>query len=211
MCRKSRRKKASVPPKKWLVQAVTIGGVLLLVVLVLVLKGQEQADDPAALAEPRAQPITTLPEAPIQATATLPEAVGQTQATAELAQATALPNELPEAQLERLLTAGQPTLAFFHSNNCVQCIKMMGVVEQVYPEFADAVALVDVNVYDQRNASLLQRARIRAIPTQIFFDQTGEGMMVMGAMDPGQFREQMQALVVAAACETESDSGVCTP
>ena len=212
MSRKSHRKKADVPSKKWLVQAATIGGVLLLVVLVLVLKGQEQADDPAALAEPRAQAITALPEASIQATATLPEAVGQTQATAELAQATPLPNELPEAQLERLLTAGQPTLAFFHSNSCVQCIKMTGVVEQVYPEFADEVALVDVNVYDQRNASFLQRARIGAIPTQIFFDQTGQGTMIMGAMDPDRFREQMRALVVAADdCETESDSGMCTP
>ena len=92
------------------------------------------------------------------------------------------------------MTAGQPTLAFFHSNNCVQCIKMMEVVEQVYPEFDDSVALVDVNVYDKRNASLLQRARIRAIPTQIFFDRTGQGMVVMGAMTPDQFREQMQAL-----------------
>lgn len=205
MSRKSHRKQADVPSKKWLVQAATIGGGLLLVVLVLVLKGQEQADDPAALAEPRAQANTALPEASIQATATLPEAVGQTQATP-------LPNELPEAQLERLLTAGQPTLAFFHSNSCVQCIKMTGVVEQVYPEFADEVALVDVNVYDQRNASFLQRARIGAIPTQIFFDQTGQGTMIMGAMDPDRFREQMRALVVAADdCETESDSGMCTP
>jgi thioredoxin-like negative regulator of GroEL len=93
-----------------------------------------------------------------------------------------------------LLASGQPTLAFFHSNNCVQCIKMMEVVAEVYPKFGDSVALVDVNVYDNRNASLLQRARIRAIPTQILFDQTGQGLVVTGAMTPDQFRERMQTL-----------------
>lgn len=56
------------------------------------------------------------------------------------------------------------------------------------------MALVDVNVYDQANARLLQVARIRAIPTQIFFDRTDQGTMIMGAMTPDQFREQMQTL-----------------
>jgi thioredoxin-like negative regulator of GroEL len=160
---------------------------MLLVAAVLILKNR--AADPPAVAESRPQ-----------ATATLPEATGQTQSTAELepvgsqVAATALPDELPEAQLERLLTARQPTLAFFHSDNCVQCIKMMEVVAQVYPEFDDSVALVDVNIYDKANASLLQRARIRAIPTQIFFDRIGQGLVVMGAMTPDQFRERMRAL-----------------
>lgn len=168
-------------------QPAIIGGVLLLVALVLILKYQA-ASPPAATGSGT------------QAMATLPEAVEQTQATTVLPQAesqasvTSLRDELPEARLERSLAAGQPTLAFFHSTNCVQCIKMMQVVEQVYPEFSDQVALVDVHVYDQRNASLLQRARIRAIPTQIFIDSTGQGLVVMGAMDPQQFREQLQAL-----------------
>ena len=168
-------------------QPAIIGGVLLLVALVLILKYQA-ASPPAATGSGT------------QAIATLPEAVEQTQATAVLAQAesqapaTSLPDELPEAQLERLLAAGQPTLAFFHSTNCVQCLKMMQVVEQVYPEFSSQVALVDVNVYDQSNASLLQRARIQAIPTQVFIDSTGRGLVIMGAMDSQQFREQLQAL-----------------
>jgi thiol:disulfide interchange protein len=168
--------------------------VALLVAAILVLKNRP-ADPPAAA------------ESGPQATATLPEAVGQTEATAELesvssgaaatdpaAQGAAVPGELPEAQLDRLVIAGQPTLAFFHSNNCVQCMKMMEVVEQVYPEFEDSVALVDVNVYDKANSRLLQRAQIRAIPTQIFFDRSGQGRVVMGAMTPDQFREQMRTL-----------------
>jgi thiol:disulfide interchange protein len=176
-----RSKQARTAPRA---QLATLGGVLLLIAAVLFLKNRA--------AEP-------------QVPGTLPEAVGQTQAIAELekvgsqvatpgVQGSGLPDELPEAHLERLLEAGQPALVFFHSDNCVQCIKMMEVVAQVYPEFKSGVALVDVNVYDRANARLLQRAQIRAIPTQIFFDRTGQGWVIMGAMTPDQFREQMQAL-----------------
>jgi thiol:disulfide interchange protein len=183
------RKHASQRPKQTRTapraQLATLGGVLLLIAAVLVLKNRAAG-----------------PPVP----GTLPEAVGQTQAIAELekvgSQAAAapglpgsgLPDELPEAHLERLLAAGQPALAFFHSDNCVQCIKMMEVVAQVYPEFNASVALVDVNVYDKANSRLLQRAGIRAIPTQIFFDRTGQGRVIMGAMTPDQFRDQMQTL-----------------
>ena len=71
---------------------------------------------------------------------------------------------------------------------------MMQVVDEVYPEFGGSVALVDVNVYDETNRNLLQRAQIRSIPTQIFFDQTGQGQVIVGAMTLDQFREQMQTL-----------------
>lgn len=196
--RRNRKTQSSQKPqKKWTPgwpQLAILGGVALLVAAILILKNRP-ADPP------------THAEGVPQATATLPEATGQIRATAELepvgnpgtattpeVHGSALPGELPEAHLERLLTAGQPTLAFFHSNNCVQCIKMMEVVEQVYPEFDDSVALVDVNVYDKLNTSLLQRARIQAIPTQIFFDRTGQGTVVMGAMTADQFRERMQTL-----------------
>jgi len=175
-------------------QLAVLGGVAVLAAAILLLKDRPAGPPAVAQSGP-------------QATATLPEAVGRTETTAELAQvhsqpATAapgvpgssLPGELPEAQLNRLLAAGQPTLAFFHSNNCIQCIKMMEVVEEVYPEFDESVALVDVNVYDETNRNLLQRAQIRAIPTQIFFDAIGQGWVIMGAMTPDQFREQMQTL-----------------
>jgi len=132
-------------------------------------------------------------------TATLP-AIGEKQATAVLVQSasptptTAALSDSPEAQLGRLLAAGKPTLAFFHSNNCKQCIKMMEVVAQVYPEFEGSVALVDVNVYDKANAKLLQVAGIRAIPTQIFYNSAGKGQVVLGAMEPDQFRAYLRSL-----------------
>jgi len=53
---------------------------------------------------------------------------------------------------------------------------------------------VDVNVYDQRNGNLIQRANIRAIPTMIFLDQAGQGQGYAGVMEPAALREQLQSL-----------------
>jgi thiol:disulfide interchange protein len=104
------------------------------------------------------------------------------------------PDVLPQAQLEQVLQAGQPALAFFHSNTCQLCIEMIGIVGDVYPDFADTVALVDVNVYDERNASLLQQVRLNFIPTLIFYDQSGEAQVVVGVMQAEQLRQTLATL-----------------
>ena len=102
--------------------------------------------------------------------------------------------ESPEVILDRALAAKQPTLAFFHSLTCASCVEMTAIVEQVYPEFKGAITLVDVNVYDDRNQALLQRAGIRAIPTLVLIDHTGQGQVFMGVMEAAQLRQNLQAL-----------------
>jgi thioredoxin-like negative regulator of GroEL len=109
-------------------------------------------------------------------------------------QAANLPSGLPEQQLGQLLAEKRPTLAFFHSNTCQQCIEMTEIVQQVYPEFARSVALVDVNVYDERNARLLQVARIRVIPTLVFYNRDGQAQTATGVMQPAQLRQVLKAL-----------------
>jgi len=102
--------------------------------------------------------------------------------------------ELPAAQLQTALSEGRPTLAFFHSTTCYQCIEMTGIVAEVYPEFGDSIALVDVNVYDERNAALLQQMRIQYIPTLIFYDRTGKGRIAVGVMGAVELRLALAAL-----------------
>ena len=102
--------------------------------------------------------------------------------------------EAPEAALDRAVAANQPTLAFFHSLTCDPCIEMTAIVEAVYPEFKGEITLVDVNVYDDRNAALLQRARIITIPTLVLIDRNGEGEWFPGVMDGPQLRQRLQAL-----------------
>ncbi len=117
----------------------------------------------------------------------------------DLARFTGEQHELPETRLNRLLDEGRPTLAFFHSNSCVQCVEMTQTIAQVFPEFATTLSLVDVDVYDQRNASLLQKARIQMIPTVIFFDHTGAGRVAVGSIPADQLRADLQELAEGAA------------
>jgi thiol:disulfide interchange protein len=94
----------------------------------------------------------------------------------------------PADQLNQALAAGQPVLVFMHSNNCQSCIDMMKVVNQVYPEFAGQIALVDVDVYDDANVPLMQRLGLRYIPTVVVFDKTGQSAQNVGAMKADAFR-----------------------
>ena len=103
-------------------------------------------------------------------------------------------NQTAEALLDQYLEEGKQIFVFFHSNNCQSCIDMIAVVNQVYPDYKNSVALVDVNVYDPANQNLLRRANIYSIPTQVFIDRTGQGKVAMGVMTPEDFRTQLLAL-----------------
>ena len=115
---------------------------------------------------------------------TAPVAVGGAPAT----------TELPEVQLMRALDTGQPTLAFFQSLTCAACKEMTAIVNQVYPEFADSITLVDVDVYDERNEALMESAGIRAIPTVILFDRSGAAEVRLGVVKAAELRRMLNDL-----------------
>lgn len=169
-----------------LTQAITLGVALILVGIILSVKSYQTAVTPTA---DFAVAIKTAEEAAAATPNIFLDAV-----TNSPQKDTPAANVPPEAQFDQHLAARQPMVAFFHSNGCVQCVKMIEVVEQVYPDFADTVALVDVNVYDRQNQSLLQRTGIRAIPTMIFVDAAGQGQGIMGFMEPDAFRLELQRL-----------------
>jgi len=179
-----------------------VAGVLILISAVLFLKARQT---PAASSEQGSADPTVAPEQgaadptvpPEEAIPTAEESGGSTStpwATAEAASAgpSAATEDLsPEAQMDRLLAAREPVFLFFHSNSCAQCVKMTDTVEEVHPDFASSVGLVDVNVYDKQNRDLLQRANIRAIPTLIFVDAEGEVTGHVGVMEPAALRQQL--------------------
>lgn len=107
-------------------------------------------------------------------------------------------SESPEQQLDRLLEEGKPVFVFFHSTDCVSCTMMMDTVDQIFPTYQNEVALVDVHVYDPENQNLLQRAAIRSIPTQVFIDSTGYGIVSIGVMTNDQLDEQLALLAGVA-------------
>lgn len=100
--------------------------------------------------------------------------------------------EVPEERFDRLFLENKPIFAFFHSNNCQLCIEMIAVVEEVFPEYEGKVFLVDINVYDEQNRNLLQRAQIQAIPTQIFINSAGETFQTIGLMTADELRSALE-------------------
>lgn len=116
-------------------------------------------------------------------------------ATSAPAAASALVSQGPPAQqFEEALAAKHPTLVFMHSTDCIPCKEMTEVVAQVFPEFAQQVVLVDVNVYDRANTALMEQLGLRVIPTTVFFDRQGQGQQVMGVMEPDALRDTLRQL-----------------
>ncbi len=102
----------------------------------------------------------------------------------------------PSNLLNSAINNNQPVLAFFHSNTCDSCLQMIGIIEQVYPEFDDYVTLVDVNVYDRQNESLLNEVGLQYIPTLFFYDTLGKRQTHIGVMEAKQLRQILSDLTV---------------
>jgi thiol:disulfide interchange protein len=94
----------------------------------------------------------------------------------------------PADQLNQALAQGKPALVFMHSTTCQSCIDMMKVVDQVYPEFAGEVTLVDVDVYYAANGPLMRMLGLRYIPTVVVFNREGKSWQNVGAMKADAFR-----------------------
>ena len=185
----SRTRSKPTPRETTVPRLVIIAGVLLLVGALFLLKEKRSATESAGLLNEAAGIATADSGGSSQPAATLASIEATT-----LAQPAAAGVLLPEDQLDEHLAAGRPVLAFFHSNTCAQCIRMTEIVAQVYPDYADSVALVDVNVYDQRNRNLLGRVGIQVIPTLIFIDRDQQGQGYTGVMPAETLREQLELL-----------------
>ncbi len=193
MSKRRKLQKGASARSAWIApwQIAVLAGVALLVVGVLWLKGRPAASESVGVD----LPAPALPTATKTAVVPLPTAEVSAPVASETGDLAPADGESPEAHMERMLAAGTPVFAFFHSNTCYQCTEMAKIVEQVYPGFSDSVALVDVNVYDDANQSLLQQAEIRVIPTLIFIDRAGEGQVSTGVMPA----EELQATLTALA------------
>ena len=104
--------------------------------------------------------------------------------------------ESPADFLRAALDKNLPVLAFFHSNTCDSCLQMVEIVDRVYPEFAHSVTLVDVNVYDRQNESLLNEVGLQYIPTLFFYDTSGKRQTHIGVMEARQLRQILSDLTV---------------
>ncbi len=67
---------------------------------------------------------------------------------------------------------GMPTMVDLGANECIPCKMMVPVLEKVEKKYQGKAAIIIVDVY--KNKEPAKRFRVRAIPTQIFFDKSGK-------------------------------------
>lgn len=78
-----------------------------------------------------------------------------------------------QAAMESALENGKPVFLNFHSNQCIPCIEMEKVIEEVEPEYAGRVEFVVVDVYDSAESSFCEYFQVRVIPTSFFIQPDG--------------------------------------
>jgi thioredoxin 1 len=75
--------------------------------------------------------------------------------------------------VQQALRAGKPTVVEFGANACASCREMKPVLEALRREHGSRIAVVDVDLIQQKQAGYIQRYRIQLMPTQVFFDAQG--------------------------------------
>lgn len=73
--------------------------------------------------------------------------------------------------LAEALVNGNPTVAEFGAATCIPCKRMKPIMEELAAEYGDRLNMSFVDVWKQTD--LANRYRILAIPTQVFFDSSG--------------------------------------
>lgn len=79
--------------------------------------------------------------------------------------------DLASIPLEQALSSGLPTLAEFGRGVCVPCKAMKPILEELATEYQGELNVVIVEVDDHMDQT--RQYGIMAIPTQIFFDSSG--------------------------------------
>jgi len=74
--------------------------------------------------------------------------------------------------LEEALSNGKPTVGEFGATTCIPCKKMKPIMEEIAAEYADRLNMSFVDVSKARD--MAERYAITLIPTQIFFDSSGQ-------------------------------------
>lgn len=80
--------------------------------------------------------------------------------------------DLTSIPLGQALSSGKPTLAEFGRGICIPCKAMKPILEELAAEYEGKLNVVIVEIDDHRD--LANQYQIMAIPTQIFFDSSGQ-------------------------------------
>lgn len=77
----------------------------------------------------------------------------------------------PKNALDDALKNGKPTVLDLGSDSCIPCQMMKPIFEELEKEYKGRANIILLDVYEYRD--LANKYRVRAIPTQVFFDKDG--------------------------------------
>ena len=99
-----------------------------------------------------------------------------------------LAENIPEVPVK-----GMVTMLDLGATSCIPCKMMIPVMEKVEKKYKGKAAVVFIDVWKHRDQA--RRFKIRAIPTQIFFDKDGkEVYRHVGFMSEAQIDQQFQKM-----------------
>jgi thioredoxin 1 len=78
----------------------------------------------------------------------------------------------PPYNFEKIPLKGTVTMVDLGAKSCIPCKMMAPIIEKLEKVYEGKAAIVFIDVWKHRGQA--KRFRIRAIPTQIFFDQQGK-------------------------------------
>lgn len=100
-----------------------------------------------------------------------------------------------QEDLPQIPVDGMVTMLDLGARKCIPCKMMAPILEELKKEYRGKAAIVFIDVWQHQEE--VQKYRISAIPTQIFFDKKGrEVLRHVGFMDKKSIVEVLERLVV---------------
>jgi len=101
--------------------------------------------------------------------------------------------DLTSTSLKQALSSGKPTLAEFGRGVCIPCKAMKPILEELAAEYEGKLNVVIVEIDDHMDQT--KQYGIMAIPTQIFFDGSGnEQIRHMGFLPKEEIITQLRKI-----------------
>ncbi len=97
-------------------------------------------------------------------------------------------------QVSAYRAAGQPLVVYFHSPDCSSCAQVKEALDEVYPEFNNTVALLDLDVTNRRERAFVDASGVITTPTLLFIYSSGAEKRITGEISPEALRAELTAL-----------------
>ena len=106
-----------------------------------------------------------------------------------------------------VIKPGEPALIQFYSDNCIACMAMQPVMDEVMGECdGKGIRIEQVNVRDPDVQRMAQRLGVYGVPTFIFFNSKGREYTRLIGIQPKERIERLIGRLTGGRCGYSTDS-----